>query len=551
MEKLQIIPLGGLGEVGKNMMALEYGRNILIVDVGIMFPESDMLGVDYVIPDYRYLKGKEDRIRGIVITHGHEDHIGALPHFLREFNAPVYATKLTRGLIEVKLRPSELFKHVKLNTFAPGDVVNMGPFTVEPYHVCHSIPDAVGLGIGTPAGLVVHSGDFKLDQTPVDGWPTDVAKLAEFNRRGVLALLSDSTNADHPGTTASESTLVAGLEDAFRRAKGRVIVATFASLISRIQQVMEVARRSGRKVAVTGTTMVENTKMAQRLGYLDVPDGLLLNLQEINRLPPHQVTIITTGAQGEPTSIMGRLAIGRHPSLRIVPGDTVVLSSHTIPGNEETVHRVINRLFQRGAHVLYHPIAPVHVSGHASQEEQKTLLGILRPKYFVPIHGELRHLHHHADLAEQVGIPHDNIAVVENGYVLRISSERLEIGERTPGGYVFVDGNWVGDAVSPAVIREREALATSGLCLVTLRYIPARAALVGAPRIVTQGFVVPEIAADLIEKAQGIIRRTVNTLKPGTSPKEIETAVRKSLSDFFYQQAKNRPEIIVIATPED
>ena len=469
MEKLQVVPLGGLGEVGKNMMALEYGRNILIVDVGMMFPESDMPGVDYIIPDYRYLKGKEDRIRGIVITHGHEDHIGALPHFLQEFNAPVYATKLTRGLIEVKLN-RDLRKRTKLQPMEPGDTVRLGPFSVEPYHVCHSIPDAVGLGIDTPLGLVVHSGDYKMDHTPVDGWPSDIAKLAEFNQRGVLALFADSTNADQPGTTPSESSLNAALANVFRQAKGRVIVATFASLISRIQQVMDVARNAGRKVAIAGTTMVKNVKMARRLGYLDVPDDLILSLQDINRLPPHQVTIMATGSQGEPRSIMGRLALGRHPSLRIVPGDTVVLSSHTIPGNEEIVHRVINRLFQKGANVIYHPVAPVHVSGHASQEEQKMLLNIVRPKFFVPIHGELRHLKQHALLAQEIGIPRKNIAVVENGYILRFSEDALEVGERVPGGYIFVDGSLVGDAVSSQVIQDREALAVEGVCSVVFSY---------------------------------------------------------------------------------
>ncbi|HQE92593.1 MAG TPA: ribonuclease J [Anaerolineae bacterium] len=500
MEKLQIIPLGGLGEVGKNMMALEYGRNILIIDVGMMFPESDMPGVDYIIPDYRYLKGKEDRIRGIVITHGHEDHIGALPHFLQEFNAPVYATTLTRGLIEVKLR-RDLQKRVKLQPMEPGDTLHLGPFTVEPYHVCHSIPDAVGLGIDTPLGLIVHSGDYKMDHTPVDGRPSDIAKLAEFNRRGVLVLLADSTNSDHPGTTPSEYSLNAALADVFRQAKGRVIVATFASLISRIQQVMEVAHSFGRKVAIAGTTMLKNIKMARRLGYLNVPDDLILPLQDINRLPPHQVTIIATGAQGEPRSIMGRLAIAQHPSLRIVPGDTVVLSSHTIPGNEETVHRVINRLFQKGANVVYHPVAPVHVSGHASQEEQKMLLNLLHPKFFVPIHGELRHLKLHAMLAQEVGIPRQNMAVVENGYILRFSSDSLEIGERVPGGYVFVDGTLVGDAVSPQIIQDRETLAIAGVCNVVFTYNRRQGLLIGEPRITARGVATVDVLNDLIERA--------------------------------------------------
>ncbi len=548
MEKLQIIPLGGLGEVGKNMLALEYGRNILIVDVGLMFPESNMPGVDYIIPDYNYLRGKEDRIRGVVITHGHEDHIGALPYFLKDFNVPVYATKLTRGLIEVKLH-GDLRKQTALHTFAPGEVVRLGPFTVEPYHVCHSIPDAVGLGIDTPAGLIVHSGDYKLDHTPVDGWPTDVAKLAEFSQRGVLALFADSTNSDHAGTTPSERTLVRALEDVFREAKGRVLVATFASLIARLQQVMDVAQKFGRKVAVAGSSMVDNVKMAQRLGYLNVPDGLLLSLQEINRLPPYQVTIMGTGSQGEPRSILGRLALGQHPSLRIVPGDTVVLSSHTIPGNEETVHGVINRLFQRGADVFYHPVAPVHVSGHASQEEQKTLLNILRPKFFIPVHGELRHLKHHAALAEQVGIPRENIAVVENGYVLRLSQAKLEIGERIPGGYVFVDGGLLGASVGSDVIREREELANTGLCNVAFVYERAEARLLGEPQLRALGFANLEVESDLLEAAKGVVRRTINTTKPGTPPAAVEAAVSKALSDHFFQQVRNRPTLVVTALP--
>ncbi|MCU0519756.1 MAG: ribonuclease J [Anaerolineae bacterium] len=544
MDRLQIIPLGGLGEVGKNMMALEYGRNIIVVDVGMMFPESDMPGVDYIIPDYRYLRGKEDRIRGVVITHGHEDHIGALPHFLQEFNVPVYATRLTRGLIEVKLS-RDLGMRAKLETMQPGDVVHLGPFQVEPYHVCHSIPDTVGLGITTPIGLVVHSGDFKFDNTPVDGWPTDIAKLAEFSQRKVLALLADSTNADHPGRTLSEQSLNTTLADVFRPAKGRVIVATFASLISRIQQVMEVARSFGRKVAIAGTSMAKNVRMARRLGYLDVPDDLILSLQDVNQLPPHQVTIIATGAQGEPRSIMGRLATGMHPSLRIIPGDTVVLSSHTIPGNEETVHRVINRLFQKGANVVYHPVAPVHVSGHASQEEQKFLISILRPKFFVPIHGELRQLTLHAGLAREVGVPKENIAVVENGYVIRMSEDAVEVGERLPGGYVFVDGTWVGDAVSPELIRSREELAETGVCAVSIVYDESAGKLVGPPRLSGRAIVSPDVLGQLLPEAVDLVKGVMRGISPFTPASTVERAVERALSDFFFREARNRPQIVV------
>ncbi len=544
MEKLQIIPLGGLGEVGKNMLILEYGRNILVLDVGLMFPETTMPGVDFIIPDYDYLRDKADRIRGVVITHGHEDHIGALPYFLREFNVPVYATQLTRGLIEVKLS-SSLRKQATLHTMAPGDVIHLGPFTVEPYHVCHSIPDAVGVGIETPVGLVVHSGDFKLDPTPVDGLPTEIARLADFNRRGVLALFSDSTNADHAGTTPSEMTLTRALEDVFQQAKGRIIVATFASLISRLQQVTEVARKYGRKVAVAGTSMAANIKMAQRLGYLDLPPDLFLSLQDIQRLPPHQVTILATGSQGEPQSILGRLAFGRHPSLRITHGDTVVLSSHTIPGNEETVHGVINRLFQKGANVFYHPVAPVHVSGHASQEEQKALLNILQPKFFVPVHGELRHLHQHAVLAQQVGIPRERIAVVENGYVLRFTKDSMEIGERIPGGYVFVDGVLVGPVVDQSVLQERESLALAGVCSIVFRYNQRQGKPIGDPEITLRGFVNLRVAQELLEEARQVVRTAFNTVQPGANVKVAEQAVEKAVSDFFFQKARSRPVMLV------
>jgi len=545
-EKLRIIPLGGLGEVGKNMMAIEYGRNILVIDAGLMFPEYDMYGVDYIIPDYGYLRDKKDRVRAIVVTHGHEDHVGALPHVLREFNVPIYATRLTRGLIEVKLRQAHLLDETTIHTYAPGDEIQIGPFTVEPFHVCHSIPDTVGLGITTPAGLIVHSGDFKFDHTPVDGWPTDFAKLAEFAGRGVLLLMSDSTNATEPGTTPSEYVVTEALDAVMRKASGRVIIATFASLISRIQQAIDVAARHGRRFAIAGRTMAENVKMARKLGYLQVPEGMQVTLGEIGRIPPRQLLIMATGAQGEPTAVLSRLATGRHSSLRIQPGDTVVLSSHTIPGNEEMIHRVINRLFQKGADVIYHPIAPVHVSGHASQEEQKLLLNIIRPRNFLPIHGELRHLKQHAKLAVELGIPEERIAVIENGYPLSFEGEQMRIGERVPGGYVFVDGTWVGDAVGPAVIQYRETLAKAGVCVVALRYDPRRGDLKGPPRLVMRGFAARQAAEALLDQAQAAVRRTVRGVQPGTPPEVVEGMVRRALSDLFYQQTKNRPEIIVV-----
>ena len=543
MAELRIVPLGGLGEVGKNMMSIEYGRNILIVDAGIMFPEFDMLGVDHILPDWGYLRDVEDRVRAILITHGHEDHIGGLPRFLKEFNVPVYATRLTRGLIEVKLRRSRMLERATLLTYAPGDAIDIGPFTVEPYHVCHSIPDAVGLAITTPAGLVVHSGDFKFDHTPVDGRPTDYAKLAELSGRGVLVLLSDSTYSHRPGTTSSESVLNDVFDRMIGQAPGRLIVATFASLISRIQQVVNVAARHGRRIAIAGRTMVENTKMARQLGYLRIPEGTLVTLGEIRKLPARETVILATGTQGEPTAVMSRLAVGQHPSLRIKQGDTVLLSSHTIPGNEELIHRVINRLFQKGADVYYDQVAEVHVSGHASQEEQKLLINMLQPRYFVPVHGELRHLKQHGKIAREVGVPEDSIAVVENGYVLTFDG-RMEIGERVPGGYVFVDGARVGE-VGPAVMREREEISRSGFVTAVLSYDRRRGRPVGSPRIITRGLVSVPNAEGLLGEGEEIAMAAA-TVTPGTPATEVEDRIQVALVRFLYRETGRRPVVIPV-----
>ena len=544
--RLRIMPLGGLGEVGKNMMAIEYGHDILVVDVGMMFPESDMLGIDYILPDWHYLRDKKDRVRAVVITHGHQDHIGGLPHFLEEFDVPVFATRLTRGLIEVKLKRKHMLEETTLRTWAPGDVIEIGPFTVEPYHVCHSIPDTVGLGITTPAGLIVHSGDFKLDHTPVDGKPTDVSKLAEFSSRGVLALLSDSTNADRPGTTPSEAVLYDVFHQIMRDAPGRLIIATFASLISRIQQVVDVAARHNRKIAIAGRSMLENTRMARELGYLDIPEDMLMNLDQIKSLPESQVVIMATGTQGEPMSVLSRLARGEQRSLRIRDGDTVVLSSHMIPGNEEMIHSVINRLFQRGADVYYRPVAQVHVSGHASQEEQKLLINMLRPRCFVPIHGELRHLKQHGKLARLLGIPRENVAVVENGYELIFEDGQVEVGERIPGGYVFVDGALVGE-IGPAVLSEREALGESGFVTAIVRHNRETGRSVGTPRIITRGFVSTPDSEELLFRAQDVIRTSASVL-PGTLPEEVEEHVQAALSNFLYRETRRKPIVNVAVT---
>src|SRR5215204_1864546 len=411
--KLKIIPLGGLGEVGKNMTAYEFNHELLIVDAGIMFPHNDMIGIDYIIPDYEYLKSKANKVVGIVITHGHEDHIGAIHHLLADIPAPIYATPLTLGLIEGKLARHNALNKVSLNKVKAGGTVEVGPFKVEFFHVCHSIPDAVALGITTPAGLVVHMSDFKFDHTPVDGWPTDYAKLTEFSRRGVDLLLSDSTNAERPGWTPSEMVIGPAFDKVFTEAPGRVIVATFASLISRIQQVADAAAKHGRKMALAGPSMIDNVKIARKLGYLDIADELLVPIDQALQMQNHKVVLMCTGSQGEPSSIVGRLSAGTNRQFDLKQNDTVVLSSHPIPGNEETISKTINRLLRRGAEVIYDAIAPVHVSGHASQEEQKLLFNLVQPKYFMPIHGELRQLKRHGGLAVEVGIPQENVIVVE------------------------------------------------------------------------------------------------------------------------------------------
>jgi len=537
---LRIIPIGGLGEVGKNMTIYEYGNNILIVDAGIMFPENDMIGIDYIIPDFKhYLKDKKHLVRGIIFTHGHEDHIGAIQHVLEEFNVPIYATKLTRGLIEVKLSRHGLVHKADLRTVNAGDRVQIGPFKVDFFHVCHSIPDAVGLGIETPAGLIVHSADYKFDHTPVDNWPTDYAKLAEFAERGVLALLAESTNATKPGWTKSERVIDRALDEVFEKAEGRILVATFASLISRMQQVAKAAERHGRKIAFTGRSMVDNMKMARDLGYVDFPERLEVSIEKALSLPDKQVVLMVTGSQGEPRSIMGRLANGTNRKFDIRKGDTIVLSSQIIPGNEESVFRTINNLFRRGADVIYESIAPVHVSGHASQEEMKLLLHLVRPEYLIPIHGELRMLKQHAKLAEEVGIPKENIIVVENGQIIEFVNGKLHIGERIPGDYIFVDGSGVGD-VDRSIVRERETLGRDGILVVDVDINKKSGQLIGKPNILTRGFMLPE---DLDMMMDGLNKQIKKTVEKSSG--ELEREIIQSVKSYLYQETKRSPFIFV------
>jgi ribonuclease J len=539
---LRIIPLGGLGEVGKNMTAYEIDNNILLVDAGIMFPENDMLGVDYIIPDFEYLEKRSHQVAGIIITHGHEDHIGAMPHVLRKIPAPIFATPLTRGLIEVKLARHGLANKADLRTIQAGETVQIGKFKVEFFHVCHSIPDGVGLGITTEAGLVVHTGDFKFDHTPVDNWPTDYAKLAEFSQRGVDLLLSDSTNAERPGWTPSERVIGPALDEVMKTAPGRVIIATFASLISRMQQVADAAVRNNRKMAFVGTSMVDNSKIARNLGYLKVPDATLIPVDQALKLPASEVVLMCTGSQGEPSSIIGRLSTGSNRQFDILPDDTIVLSSHPIPGNEESVSRTINRLLRRGANVIHDGIMPVHVSGHASQEEQKLLLNMVKPKFFVPIHGELRQLTRHAQLAQQVGVPKENILVVENGQIVELSNGKLKLGERIPGGYVFVEGENIGDA-DPELMREREMLAKSGIFLINLTIDKYSGRILDDPEIITRGFASSEDIQALIP---GVRKRVVDVVHGGGM--DVENVITQSVRGYLFNETKRRPMVFVTLT---
>jgi len=535
---LRIIPLGGIGEVGKNMTVYEYNEEILIVDAGMMFPDNDMIGIDYIIPDFEYVKQHADKVRGIVITHGHEDHTGAISHLLEAVHAPVYGTPLTIGLIKAKLGRRGFAQDANLKTIQAGDVLQIGPFKVHTFHVCHSIPDGIGLGIETPAGLVVHTGDYKLDLTPVDNWPTDYAKLGEFAQKGVLALLADSTNAERPGWTPSEQVIEPAFDKVFQQAKGRIIIATFASLISRMQQAINTAVRYHRKIAFVGLSMTENVRIAKELGYINFEDDLEVPLETALQLPDEQVLLLVTGSQGEPTSILGRLANGSNKRFDIKPGDTVVLSSHPIPGNEELVSRAINRLLEQGADVVYEALAPVHVSGHASQEELKLMLHLVRPRYLIPIHGELRMLKQHARLGLEVGMDERQIALVENGRVIEFSHGEMSLGERIPGGYVFVDGSGVGD-VDRSVMREREMLSQDGIVLLNL-VIDQRSGDLKDTEIISRGFMTSTESEELFNDLQ---RRIGKLAKHANG--RLQQDVSKMAKSYLYEETKRRPVVFV------
>ncbi len=549
-EALRIIPLGGLGEIGKNMMLFEYQNHILVVDVGIMFPEFDMLGIDLVLPDYTYLRDHSEEVAGIIITHGHEDHIGGLPYLLGDVlpaDTPLYATPLALGLIRAKLSEYPALEGLDLRPVAAGGTVTVGPFEVEFLSITHSIPDGVGLAIKTPVGLVIHTGDFKFDYTPVRGSGPGFARLGQLGAQGVLALLSDSTGSERAGHTPSESVIAPAFDQIFREAPGRIIVATFASLLSRVQQVIDAAQRHGRVVALAGYSMVKTTEIARELGHLEAPEGVLVDLSEALKLPDDKVAIVTTGSQGQPEAALARMAEGTHRQIEVKPGDTIILSSTPIPGNEEEVSRLINKLIARGAELIYPPLAAVHVSGHASQEELKLMLSLTRPKFFVPVHGELRHMHAHARLARQLGIPPENIVMVEDGAVLELTAHRLKVKkEQVPAGNVYVHGKGVGD-VGRRVIAEREVLGNNGFVLAVVPIHPATGDVAGKPELISRGFVFQRESSDLMERAADTVYKALKEGKVRQS-QAIAERTQGILGRFFFEQTKRKPMVLAVVT---
>ncbi|MFC2044595.1 ribonuclease J, partial [Chloroflexota bacterium] len=538
MSKLKIIPLGGLSEIGKNMMVIEYEEDIIIIDAGLMFPEEEMLGIDLVIPDISYLMERREKIRGILITHGHEDHVGALPYILPQLNVPIYTTRLARGLVLVKLKERKVAPQADIKVLDFGSQVTLGKFRVEFFPVCHSIPDSVGLIIYTPIGTIIHSGDFKLDHTPVSGKPTDLSRLAQLGGRGVLLLLSDSTYAELPGYTPSEKVVGETLDRVISEAQGRVIVTTFSSLVSRVQQVINAATKHGRRVFIVGRSMSDTVRMAMELGYLKVADGILARLDELRHMPHNKVVFVTTGSQGEPSSALVRIANRDHHQVHIIPGDTVIISATPIPGNETLINRTVDNLFKQGAQVLYDKIAKVHVHGHASQEELKLLLSLIKPRFFVPIHGEYRHLTFHAKLAESIGVQKGNIFVLEDGDVLELSPEVGKVTNKIASSNVYVDGLSVGDMDS-LVLSDRKMLSKDGIVMVIIATNRQTGKLVGRPDIISRGFIDTDEAKDMMEEGRDLVIRVLE--RGGTYPADwgfINAKVRDSLNKLFYERTR-------------
>jgi len=545
---VRIAFLGGLNEVGKNLTLYEYGEDMFLVDCGLAFPDQDMLGVDLVIPDFSYLERNADRIRGIVITHGHEDHIGGLAYLLKTLNKPIYGTKLTIGLIRGKLREHSLLYEAELNEISPGDQIALGAFTVEPIHVNHSIPDSLGLAIRCPAGIIVQTGDFKIDNTPIDGEMIDLPRFAEIGKEGVLCMLSDSTNAERPGYSASERKVGESFETLFRKAENRrLIVATFASNIHRVQQIINVAQNLGRRVALVGRSLENVVSISAELGYLDIPERVLISIDQINQYPAEKVVIITTGSQGEPMSALTRMAFSEHRKVEICPTDCVIISATPIPGNEKTVSRVINELMKLGADVVYEKMYEVHVSGHACQEELKMMLGIVKPKYFIPVHGEHKHLRRHASLAESMGIAKANILIADNGSVAEMTADSLRQAAPVPSGMVFVDGYGVGD-VGSIVLRDRKHLAQDGIIVLSMAVDTETYQILSGPELFSRGFVYVREAEELLEDVRQEALRTFDDClaRNITEWSAIKTRLRDQVSRLLYERTKRSPMVLPV-----
>jgi ribonuclease J len=541
---LQVVPLGGLGEIGKNMTAVRQSSGMILVDAGMSFPDEEMPGIDLVLPDFTYLREHADELKGIVLTHGHEDHVGALPYLLREFNVPVYATKLTLGLVRSKLQEFGI-KRGDLREIGAGDRQNLGGFGLEFIEVNHSIPGAVAIAIRTNAGVILFSGDYKIDLTPIEGSPMDLGRLAELGKEGLLAYFGDSTNSERPGYVPSERIVGDTLNEVFERSKGRIIVASFASHIHRVSQVVEAAKQHDRLVGVTGRSMIRNVQIARELGYLELPQEMMVDQRDVNKIPDSDIVVLTTGSQGEPLAALSRIANGTHRTIEVGPEDTVVIAAHPIPGNERGVSRTINNLMKRGAQVFYSPLMPVHVSGHAAQEEQKIVLSLLKPRYLIPVHGEFRHLRHHANTAIGLGIPEDNIFIMENGDCLEFDDGGARLTDNVAAGMFLVDAGAIAES-SSGVMRERQQLSEDGMFIVVARINAQNGQLLGPPDVISRGFVSPQDANGLIDQSIEVVSKTLQRTASQrlTDWGELKNAIRKDLSGFLSGRTGKRPIIL-------
>jgi ribonuclease J len=547
---LKVIPLGGLGEIGLNMMAVEHGKYILVIDAGLMFPEDYMPGIDLVIPDFQYLKSKKDKVKAIILTHGHEDHIGAIPFFLREFSVPVFGTGFTLELLKEKLKEHKLIDQADLRRIKAGDTSELGPFKVEYISVNHSIVDGVGLAIDSPEGIIVHSGDFRIDPTPVDAQDTDLIRFAHFGEKGVLAFFSDSTNAEKEGFTLSESAVRKTLEDIFLVSTGRIIVASFASNISRIQQVIDLAVKFNRKVVLNGKSMVTNVGIARQEGFINIPEDTEIPVRQINEFPDEAVTVITTGSQGEPMSALARMARGQHRGITIKKGDTIILSSRFIPGNERTITSIINRLYRMGADVIYEKVSDIHTSGHAKKEELKLMLRLVKPRYFIPIHGEYRHLVKHAQLALDMGLPEENVFLVEDGDVICFDNNEIQVESSVNTGRTIVDGKGIGD-VEDIVLRDRRKLSKHGVIIVLFVVDEQTGDPIYGPDIIPRGVVFEDQSVLSLEDARAIVLDVINGFDKTSTVQwdEVEADIRRRLKRFLYNSIEKNPLILPIIIP--